>query len=53
MDDRPDIETLTDPDPDPAHPGGLIVHTGQRGGHWPSSAEIGSAMLDRDPPAPG
>ena len=38
--------------PEPAHPGGLIVRAGQRGGHWPSSAEIGSAMLDRDPPAP-
>jgi len=26
-----------------------VEHAGRRGGYWPSSAEIGGAMLDRDP----
>jgi hypothetical protein len=34
--------------PDPARLNDYIEHAGQRGGHWPTSAEIGSAMLRRD-----
>jgi hypothetical protein len=33
--------------PDPDHLGEYQTHTGQRRGHWPSSAEISSAMLER------
>jgi hypothetical protein len=33
--------------PDPARLGDYAEHAGQRHGHWPSSSEIGSAMLDR------
>ncbi len=31
--------------PDPTDLLGYIEHEGRRGGHWPSSPEIGSAML--------
>ncbi len=34
--------------PDPAHLEAYLEHAGRRRGHWPSSPEIGSAMLDRD-----
>jgi hypothetical protein len=33
--------------PDPADLAGYTEHAGRRGGHWPSSPEIGSAMLPR------
>ena len=33
--------------PDPAKLGDYVEHAGLRHGHWPSSSEIGSAMLDR------
>lgn len=33
--------------PDPAHLDGYSEHAGRRHGHWPSSPEIGSAMLER------
>lgn len=33
--------------PDPAKLGDYIERSGHRHGHWPSSSEIGSAMLDR------
>jgi hypothetical protein len=33
--------------PDPTKLGDYIEHAGRRRGHWPSSSEIGSAMLDR------
>ena len=33
--------------PDPARLGDYAEHAGGRHGHWPSSSEIGSAMLDR------
>jgi hypothetical protein len=33
--------------PDPANLGGYTEHAGSRHGHWPSSPEIGSAMLER------
>jgi hypothetical protein len=33
--------------PDPALLGGYAEHAGRRHGHWPSSPEIGSAMLER------
>jgi hypothetical protein len=33
--------------PDPAKLGSYTEHAGSRRGHWPSSSEIGSAMLDR------
>jgi hypothetical protein len=35
--------------PDPAHLANYVEHAGRRGGHWPTSSEIGSAML-RDGP---
>jgi hypothetical protein len=38
--------------PDPANLAGFAEHAGQRRGHWPSSADIGSAMLHRDGDAP-
>jgi hypothetical protein len=34
--------------PDPADLRGYLEHAAQRRGYWPSSAEIGSAMLGRD-----
>lgn len=34
--------------PDPEHLGNCVGQPGQRGGHWPSSSDIGSAMLDRE-----
>jgi hypothetical protein len=33
--------------PDPDHLDGYQTHAGQRRGHWPSSAEVSSAMLER------
>jgi hypothetical protein len=33
--------------PDPEHIEAYTTHAGRRQGHWPSSSEIGSAMLDR------
>jgi hypothetical protein len=36
---QPEPQTLAD----------YVEHAGRRGGYWPSSAEIGGAMLDRDP----
>lgn len=33
--------------PDPTNLGDYVEHAGRRRGHWPSSSEIGSAMLDR------
>jgi hypothetical protein len=33
--------------PDPAHLDAYVEHPGTRRGHWPSSSEITSAMLDR------
>ena len=33
--------------PDPARLDAFAEHAGSRHGHWPSSAEIGSAMLER------
>ena len=39
--------------PDPDHLAACTEHVGQRTGHWPSSSEIGSAMLDRDDAGPG
>lgn len=33
--------------PDPDHLDAYVVHAGARRGHWPSSAEIGHAMLER------
>ncbi len=33
--------------PDPAKLSDYTEHAGSRRGHWPSSSEIGSAMLDR------
>jgi hypothetical protein len=33
--------------PDPEHLEAYTTHAGKRQGHWPSSSEIGSAMLDR------
>jgi hypothetical protein len=33
--------------PDPDHLGDYVTREGARGGHWPSSPEIGSAMLER------
>ncbi len=33
--------------PDPSNLGGYHQHRAQRRGHWPSSSEIGSAMLER------
>ena len=32
--------------PDPDHLEAYQTHAGQRGGHWPSSGEISSAMLE-------
>ena len=38
--------------PDPGNLPACTEHAGRRGGHWPSSPEIGSAMLrNDDPPA--
>ncbi len=39
--------------PDPAALDAYVTHAGARHGHWPSSSEIGSAMLERygKPPA--
>ena len=34
--------------PNPATHEGYVEHAGRRRGHWPSSPEIGSAMLERD-----
>ncbi len=34
--------------PDPESFGSYVEHAGRRRGHWPSSSEIGSAMLDAD-----
>jgi hypothetical protein len=34
--------------PDPASLEDYVEHAGRRRGHWPSSPEIGSAMLERD-----
>jgi len=31
--------------PDPEHLDRYVTHAGSRGGHWPSSSELGSAML--------
>jgi hypothetical protein len=31
--------------PDPEHLDRYEIHAGTRGGHWPSSSELGSAML--------
>jgi hypothetical protein len=39
--------------PDPDRLATCIEHAGRRRGHWPSSSEIGSAMLDQDDPGPG
>jgi hypothetical protein len=33
--------------PDPEHLEAYMTHAGRRQGHWPSSTEIGSAMLER------
>ena len=33
--------------PEPANLSDYIEHAGRRRGHWPTSSEIGSAMLDR------
>ncbi len=33
--------------PDPDHLEDYTTHAGQRRGHWPSSSEISSAMLER------
>jgi hypothetical protein len=33
--------------PDPDKLSDYVEHAGRRQGHWPSSSEIGSAMLDR------
>jgi hypothetical protein len=33
--------------PDPEHLEAYATHSGQRQGHWPSSSEIGSSMLER------
>ena len=38
--------------PDPDNPAACIAHAGQRGGHWPSSSAIGSAMLHDDLESP-
>jgi hypothetical protein len=38
--------------PDPDNLKAYVEHAGQRRGHWPSSSEIGSAMLSSDPPKP-
>jgi hypothetical protein len=40
--------------PDPARLDSYAAHAGQQRGHWPSSPEIGRAMLDRyrQPPEP-
>jgi hypothetical protein len=38
--------------PDPVNLKAYVEHAGQRRGHWPSSSEIGSAMLSSDPPKP-
>jgi len=40
--------------PDPGRLADYETHAGKRRGHWPASAEIGSAMLERyqEPPAP-
>jgi len=38
--------------PDPAHLDRYVEHAGRRGGHWPSSAEIASAMLREKPRPP-
>jgi hypothetical protein len=35
--------------PEPEKLADYVEHAGRRGGYWPSSAEIGGAMLDRDP----
>jgi hypothetical protein len=35
--------------PEPEKLADYVEHAGCRGGYWPSSAEIGGAMLDRDP----
>ncbi len=32
--------------PDPDHLGDYVTRGGARGGHWPSSPEIGSALLE-------
>jgi hypothetical protein len=34
--------------PDSDHLTACTEHAGRRGGHWPSSSEIGSAMLDQE-----
>lgn len=34
-------------EPDPDHLDRYETHAGQRRGHWPASAEISSAMLER------
>ena len=38
--------------PDPGDLSACTEHVGRRGGHWPSSPEIGSAMLRGDSPGP-
>jgi len=38
--------------PDPDHLSDCTEHAGRRTGHWPSSSEIGSAMLGQDPAGP-
>ncbi len=38
--------------PDPQNLGAYTEHGGQRRGHWPSSPEIGSAMIRRDDAEP-
>ncbi len=38
--------------PDPGDLSACTEHVGRRGGHWPSSPEIGSAMLRGDGPGP-
>jgi hypothetical protein len=40
--------------PDPEQLDSYVEHAGQLRGHWPSSSEIGSAMLERhnDKPKP-
>ena len=39
--------------PDPDHLGEYATHAGARRGHWPSSSEVGSAMLERYDRKPG
>jgi hypothetical protein len=35
--------------PEPEKLADYVEHSGRRGAYWPSSAEIGGAMLDRNP----